>query len=99
MSKLNFAASISRVRCTSATIGSSHMILFSHEFFWGGDDWHFPSQFLTHNCYSPRDLGVCQVLAVPGWQIVNRVHRRHGNMCSVAKDLRRKDISSHDRLR
>src|SRR6266571_7286650 len=56
MSKLNFAANISRVRCTSATIGSSHMTLFSHEFFWGANGWHFAAQLLTHHCYSPGDL-------------------------------------------
>src|SRR6266581_4407650 len=98
MSKLNFAASISRVRWTSATMGSSHMTLVSHKFFRCTDDWHFAAQLLTHHCYSPRDLCVCQVLAIPGKQIVNRVYRRHGNVCSVANDVRRKDTSSHDGL-
>src|SRR5438132_1812143 len=99
MSKLNFAASISRVRWTSATMVSSHMTLVSHKFFRCTDDWHLAAQLLTHHCYSPRDLCVCQVLAIPGKQIVNRVYRRHGNVCSVANDVRRKDTSSHDGLR
>src|SRR5712692_1259354 len=99
MSKLNFAASIARVRWTSATMGSSHMTLVSHEFIRCTDDWHFAAQVLTHHCYSPRDLCVCQVLAIPGKQIVNRVYRRHGNVCSVANDVRRKNTSSHDGLR
>src|SRR5260370_25977225 len=99
MSNLDFAASIARVRWTSATMGSSQMALVSHEFFRRTDDWHFAAQLLTHRCYSPRDLCVCQVLAIPGKQIVNRVYRRHGNVCSVANDVRRKDTSSHDRLR
>src|SRR5437899_903230 len=96
MSKLNFAASISRVRWTSATMGSSHMALRSHEFFRRTDDWHFSAQLLTHYGYFPRDLGVCQVLAIPGQQIVNGVDRRHGNMRSVANDVWRKDASRHD---
>src|SRR6516162_1521638 len=99
MSKLNFAASISRVRSTSATMGSSHMTLISHELFWCTDNWHLAAQLLAHHCYSPHDLCVCQVLAIPGQQIVNRVYRRHGNMGSVANEVRRKDAGSHDCLR
>jgi hypothetical protein len=80
MSKLCFAASFSRVRWTSATIGSSHMTLCSHEFFGRADDRHLLPQFLAHQCYSPCHLRGCQVLAIPGRQIVNGVNRRHGNV-------------------
>src|SRR6516165_1576341 len=97
-SKLNFAASISRVRWTSATMGSSHMTLISHEFFRGTDDRHFTAQLLTHDTYSPGDLCVCQVLAIPGQQIVNGVNRCHGNMRGVGKSMRRKDAGRHDGL-
>src|SRR5436309_15325355 len=99
MSKLNFAASISRVRWTSATMGSSHMTLVSHEFFRGTDDRHLAAQLLTHHCYSPRDLSVCQVLTIQGKQIVNGVYHLKGNTCSGPNDLRRKDTSRHDGIR
>ena len=34
-------------------------------------------QLLTHHFYSPCNLGICQVLTIPGKQIIDRVNSRH----------------------
>jgi hypothetical protein len=75
------------------------MMLCSHEFFGRADNGRPVAQLLTHYRYSPRDLCVCQVLAIPGQQIVNGVNRGHSNMCGIRKSVRRKDARSHDGLR
>ena len=72
-------------------MGSSHTILGSHEFLGRTDDRHPVTQLLTHQCYSPRDLGVCQVLAIPGQQIVNCVNSRHRNMGGVTNGTREEE--------
>src|SRR5262249_5889770 len=58
-------------------MGSSPMTRHSHEFFGRTDNPHPAPQLLTHPCYSPRDLCVCQVLAIPGQEIINGVNGRH----------------------
>jgi hypothetical protein len=75
------------------------MTLVSHEFFGGADDWHLTAEFLAHYSYSPCDLGVCQVLAIPSQQKINRVNRRHGYMGCVANYVLRKYAGCHNALR
>src|SRR5882724_5452778 len=96
MSKSYAAASCSRVRWTSSTMGSSHMTLCSHEFFRRTDDWHSVPQLLTDHCYSPSNLCICQVLAIPCEQIINRVNSRYRDVRGVTNGVRRKHARSHD---
>src|SRR5437879_343141 len=70
----NSADSLSRVRRTSDTIGSSHIQSFSHQFFGGTNNRHSISQTLADHRYSPCDLSIGQVFAVPGQQKIHRVN-------------------------
>lgn len=74
------------------------MTLGSHEFFRGADDRHLVTQLLAHCRYSSRNLGVCQVLAVPGQQIVHSVNRGHRDVSGVRERVRRQNACGHDGL-
>src|SRR6185312_843671 len=46
---------------------------------------HCEPRSLADYRYSPRDLGVCQVLAVPGQQVIDTVNRGNGDMARYCK--------------
>lgn len=71
----------------------------SHEFFGRANGGLSVPQFFTHLRYSPRYLGVCQVFAIPGQQIVNPVNRRHSDLCGIKESEGRKHARCHDGVR
>jgi len=95
-SKLNCLASCSRTSLTSETIGSSHIELLPHQFFWSANDRHTISLPVTDNCRPSDYLSVGEVFAVPCQNVVHIVDCGNCDMSGIPDCIGRNGTAGYD---